>query len=173
MGNEIWSIYCDQTHYKSNIKSLMSTRQTTSTEQFQIIIAQKKKCCALIIFQYMCFVFSFILSHFPNISKNPKGSLKQLVDNKNIYYQLFGINPSIFRKWLIGILFRTIMPVFKNSKLVLSLLLLQLQCGLQLKIAMATVVYEGNLILNFFYLFFFRFYLFSSQISSLRAFLKR
>ena len=30
-------------------------------------------------------VFSFILDHFPNISKNPKGSLKQLVNNKNIY----------------------------------------------------------------------------------------
>ena len=31
-------------------------------------------------------VFSFILDHFPNISKSPKGSLKQLVDNKNISY---------------------------------------------------------------------------------------
>ena len=31
-------------------------------------------------------VFSFILDHFPNISKNPKGSLKQLVDDKNISY---------------------------------------------------------------------------------------
>ena len=30
-------------------------------------------------------VFSFILDHFPNISKNPNGSLKQLVDNKNIF----------------------------------------------------------------------------------------
>ena len=31
-------------------------------------------------------VFSFILDHFPNISKNPKGSLNQLVDEKNISY---------------------------------------------------------------------------------------
>ena len=36
-------------------------------------------------------VFSFILDHFPNISKNPEGSLKQLVNNKNISYQLLGI----------------------------------------------------------------------------------
>ena len=34
------------------------------------------------------YVFSFILDHFPNISE---GSLKQLVNNKNISYQLLGI----------------------------------------------------------------------------------
>ena len=110
-------------------------------------------------------VFSFILDHFPNISKNPKGSLKQLVNNKNIY-QLLGINQSIFRKRLIGVLFRTVMVVFKNTKL----LLLLLECGLQFKIAMNTVVYEENC---FSFISFFRLSLFSSEIGVLRAFLKR
>ena len=46
------------------------------------------------------------------------------------------------------------MPVFKNSKLLLLLLLLLLlfqQSGLQLKIAMNTVVYEENSLLFIYY----------------------
>ena len=39
------------------------------------------------------------------------------------------------------------MPVFKNSKLLLLLLLLSQQSGLQFKIAMNTVVYEENSLL--------------------------
>ena len=53
-----------------------------------MIIAQKKnkqtkkKFCIDIISIY---VFSSIPHHFPNFSKIPKGSLKQLVDDKYIY----------------------------------------------------------------------------------------
>ena len=80
MGNEIWSIYCDQTLYESNIKSLISNNFDGAVLDYHC--AKKEMLC---IDNISVHVFSFILGHFPNISKNPKGSLKQLVDNKNIY----------------------------------------------------------------------------------------
>ena len=77
-----------QIHYESNIKVNISntidnfygapldyhcTKKSKQT---------KKKFCIDIISIY---VFSSILHHFPNFSKIPKGSLKQLVDDKYIY----------------------------------------------------------------------------------------
>ena len=58
--------------------------------------------------------FCFILDHFQHFSKHPRGSLKQLVDDKNIYYQLLGINPSIFKKRLTEFCSKLICPSSKT-----------------------------------------------------------
>ena len=76
-----------QIHYESNIKANISnTIDNFDGGILDYHSAKKKKkkkmfCIEII---SLC-VFSFILDHFPNISKNPNGSLKQLVDDKNIF----------------------------------------------------------------------------------------
>ena len=72
---------------------------------------KKKMSCSDIISVY---VFYFILDHFQHISKHPRGSLKQLVDDQNIYYQLLGINPSIFKKRLTEFCSELICPSSKT-----------------------------------------------------------
>ena len=67
-------------------------RQSSSKLPFR-----KKMSCSDIISVY---VFYSILDHLQHFSKHPRGSLKQLVDDKHIYYQLLGIDLSIFRKRL-------------------------------------------------------------------------
>ena len=86
MGNEIWSIYCDQTLYESNIKSLISN----TIDNFDGAVrdydcAKKEMLCIDIISVHVFCVFLYSRS-FPKHFEKPKGSLKQLVDDKNIYY---------------------------------------------------------------------------------------
>ena len=78
-----------QIHYESNIKvNISNTIDNFYGAPLDYHCAKKtnkqtrKKFCIDIISVY---VFSSILHHFPNFSKIPKGSLKQLVDDKYIY----------------------------------------------------------------------------------------
>ena len=79
-----------QIHYESNIKANISNTIDNFDGgvlgyHFRLSFRKKKKKMFCIEIISLC-VFSFILDHFPNISKSPKGSLTQLVDNKNISY---------------------------------------------------------------------------------------
>ena len=65
------------------------------------------------------YFLSFSLEYSQHILKNPRGSLKQVVDNKNIFISYQPLNRQFRRKQLIGKLLWSIMRVFKRHKLLL------------------------------------------------------
>ena len=65
------------------------------------------------------YLLSFSLEYSQHILKIPRGSLKQVVDNKNIFIIYQPLNRQFRRKQLIGKLLWSIMRVFKRYKLLL------------------------------------------------------
>ena len=65
------------------------------------------------------YLLSFSLEYSQHILKNPRGSLKQVVDNKNIFIIYQPLNRQFRRKQLIGKLLWSITRVFKRYKLLL------------------------------------------------------
>ena len=65
------------------------------------------------------YLLSFSLEYPQHILKNSRGSLKQVVDNKNIFIIYQPLNRQFRRKQLIGKLLWSIMRVFKRYKLLL------------------------------------------------------
>ena len=65
------------------------------------------------------YLLSFSLEYSQHILIIPRGSLKQVVDNKNIFIIYQPLNRQFRRKQLIGKLLWSIMRVFKRHKLLL------------------------------------------------------
>ena len=65
------------------------------------------------------YLLSFSLEYSQHILIIPRGSLKQVVDNKNIFIIYQPLNRQFRRKQLIGKLLWSIMRVFKRYKLLL------------------------------------------------------